>query len=191
MEQVVKHYKGFEFVIGNEFGSDGSSYYSEMRSYEQDKLSVEFWIKDFLSLSYDEIDEIKKWLVERAEINLRALQQKQDERYAEEERLRSIRHREEKANKKQTNKPGFVYLVWADNNLHKIGKAKNVDARVTEFGIKLPVKTSLIHSFKSDHYDLAELFLHKKFEGKREHGEWFRLDQEDIDYICSIQDGQI
>jgi hypothetical protein len=87
--------------------------------------------------------------------------------------------------------PGFVYLILAENGLYKIGKAKDVSSRLRPFSVTFPMKFSLVHSFHSDNYSLAEAKLHDEFDGKRDVGEWFRLDSKDVEYIVSIKDGEL
>ena len=82
--------------------------------------------------------------------------------------------------------PGHVYLIVAENGLHKIGRAKRIDERVTHLGIKVPMQIDLVHSIESTDYVWAETFLHDRFHDKREHGEWFDLDVQDVQYICSL-----
>jgi hypothetical protein len=83
---------------------------------------------------------------------------------------------------------GFVYLLWAENGLHKIGKAKSIDDRVHNLGIKIPIKTKLIHAFKTEDRNKAEADLHQRYAEKREHGEWFDLNEQDIAEITAIKD---
>ena len=86
---------------------------------------------------------------------------------------------------------GHVYLIRAENGLYKIGKAKNITARLKPFGVDFPMKWDLVYSFSSGDYSLAEEALHRRFADKRGIGEWFQLLPEDVAYIMSIQDGQL
>lgn len=92
---------------------------------------------------------------------------------------------------KRRSLPGYVYLLSLDIGAFKIGKAIDITKRVKSLGVKIPIQVTLIHSFRSDDYSLAELTLHEKFASKRTVGEWFELDEEDVEYIKSIQDGQL
>jgi hypothetical protein len=87
--------------------------------------------------------------------------------------------------------PGYVYLLSSDIGVFKIGKAIDITKRVKSLGVKIPIQVTLIHSFRSDDYSSAELALHEKFASKRTEGEWFKLDEDDVEYIKSIQDGQL
>jgi hypothetical protein len=86
---------------------------------------------------------------------------------------------------------GYVYLIRAENGLHKIGKAKNITARMKPFSVEFPMKWDLVHFFASDDYSAAEETLHRLFHDKRGVGEWFQLLPEDVAYITSIKDGQL
>lgn len=84
-------------------------------------------------------------------------------------------------------KEGSVYLIKAENGLCKIGKTKNIESRMSQFK-SFPVKWVLMHSFKTRNHHKAERKLHERFCNKRVNGEWFNLDEEDIDFIKSIGD---
>lgn len=179
-----------EIVISNEKEGDGG-YWGYERGAGIDELTLEIGIKDFYNLSNAEIDGLKAWLIGNAETQIRAAIHKRDELEEARSVQRRTRMEKEREEKKKAKREGFVYLIAADNGMHKIGKTVNLTNRVNEFGIKLPMKTWLVHSFKSQNYDVAELQLHELFEDKRSHGEWFVLTDEDVQYICSIQDGQL
>jgi hypothetical protein len=88
-------------------------------------------------------------------------------------------------------KSGYVYLLLAENGLYKIGKARDISARLQPFTVHFPMKWELVHSFKSDDYTKAEERLHTQFAATRDIGEWFRLTPADVEYIKAIQDGQL
>jgi len=81
---------------------------------------------------------------------------------------------------------GFVYLVRAESGEYKIGRSKNVEARLRNFRTLSPLEFELLHSFYADHASKAESELHKKFTGKRIKREWFSLDGVDVSMIMSI-----
>jgi hypothetical protein len=92
---------------------------------------------------------------------------------------------------KRLDNSGYVYLLLADNELYKIGKSKYLTKRIFKFGVKLPVKVSLVCAFRSIDYSDAEKSLHERYKEKRDHGEWFRLSKKDIRDICHIKDYQL
>lgn len=87
----------------------------------------------------------------------------------------------------KTTQPGFVYLIKSEHGQCKIGMTKNLDQRMTLFGIKLPFKFDLVHSIKSDDIVGLEKSLHTKYADKRLNGEWFDLTDQDVSEIRSMQ----
>lgn len=92
-----------------------------------------------------------------------------------------------KTKKVKTN-PGYVYLIWAENGLYKIGKAKKLNERMKPFTVNFPMKWELVHSFPADDYSVAEAELHAKYADKQEVGEWFALSSGDAAYIKTLTD---
>jgi hypothetical protein len=76
--------------------------------------------------------------------------------------------------------PGFVYVVRG-GGYHKIGKAKDLDARVKWFELKLPFEIEVVLVIPSNYYSALERELHTTFEHKRVNGEWFQLTDEDVE----------
>ena len=85
--------------------------------------------------------------------------------------------------KERKEKPGYVYLVRADNGTYKIGRSAYPKRRIKELGVKLPWALEVIHLIKTDSMiDLEEGF-HAHFEEQRLSGEWFDLTDEDVAFI--------
>lgn len=80
--------------------------------------------------------------------------------------------------------PGYVYLIESEYG-YKIGKTVNIKSRTRLFEVKLPFPIKLINYSWFDSYSKAERELHVRFAHKRREGEWFDLDQADLDYIKS------
>lgn len=84
---------------------------------------------------------------------------------------------------------GYVYLLRGEG-VYKIGRAKRVDKRVTQFSPKLPFDAKVIHTIPcyGSTYAMhqAETRLHTKFAGKRKRGEWFTLTDGDVEYIKTL-----
>jgi DNA-binding XRE family transcriptional regulator len=74
---------------------------------------------------------------------------------------------------------GFVYLLRADNGLHKIGRSGCPDERMKAFGT-LPVAVELIHQIRTDDMEWLEDELHNLYAPSRVRGEWFRLTEEEV-----------
>jgi hypothetical protein len=80
---------------------------------------------------------------------------------------------------------GYVYLLRGDN-CYKIGLSNNVYRRWKEVSPKLPFETEIVTMIATEDMYKLEASLHKKFSGKRMNGEWFDLDNEDVEYIKKL-----
>lgn len=79
-------------------------------------------------------------------------------------------------------KKSFVYLICdPSQDLYKIGVTKNLYSKRMK-QLQTGNGTELhITNFHETFYPFSiEKYLHTKFTSKREHGEWFRLDIDDI-----------
>lgn len=83
---------------------------------------------------------------------------------------------------------GYIYFLKADNGLIKIGRTKDLDKRLDHFTTKLPYKLELIHSIKTSDYVGLEESFHDKYKANRKRGEWFDLDDSDIEDIRGYAD---
>jgi hypothetical protein len=75
---------------------------------------------------------------------------------------------------------GFVYLLRGHPGEYKIGYTRLVDRRVAGLGAAASVEPKLIHEIKTDDPSGVEAYGHKRFEGKRMRGEWFRLSSHEV-----------
>lgn len=88
----------------------------------------------------------------------------------------------------RTPRKGYIYLIFLEKtNSYKIGRAINIESRLETFGVKFPEPIITIHTYFSDDYIEEEKRLHSIFKNKRVTGEWFNLEKEDVEYICSIK----
>lgn len=85
-------------------------------------------------------------------------------------------------------RPGFVYLIRADNGVYKIGKTKLLGPRVNWLAVNLPYSIKVIHVIKTQDMDDMERWLHAQFQDKRLGGEWFDLDDAEVEHIKGIRD---
>lgn len=79
---------------------------------------------------------------------------------------------------------GCVYIVEAAG-LYKIGCAKDLDRRLMQLRTAAPY-LKVIHAIPCVAYREVEAHLHAVFSYKREAGEWFSLNDRDLDFIASI-----
>lgn len=90
------------------------------------------------------------------------------------------------ARKKKTHHAS-VYLVELNGTrYYKIGCSTNVSRRMKEFSCLFPEKADLICSITTDDMYTLESELHERFKDKRTNGEWFLLDDEDVEYIKGL-----
>lgn len=80
---------------------------------------------------------------------------------------------------------GYVYLL--QNTVHvdvfKIGKTNYPARRVYEFGVLNPYPLSVIFVKRASNASAAETHLHRRFRKSRLEGEWFKLNETDINVI--------
>ena len=85
-------------------------------------------------------------------------------------------------------KPGYVYLLQSPTGTYKIGKTTNPENRLRTFGVKLPFEVEYICLIKTKNPKETESELHNKFSDKRMGGEFFKLSNEDIEYVKSLSE---
>lgn len=77
---------------------------------------------------------------------------------------------------------GFIYVIKSDLG-YKIGKTKNIDDRLKIFNVKLPFQWQFYMLYPSLIYSEIEIALHTVFSKDNINGEWFNLNQQDLDSI--------
>jgi hypothetical protein len=93
----------------------------------------------------------------------------------------------QKNNKKNENN-GYVYLLKSDREWYKIGISINYKKRCQGIIGGLPFKAEIYyHKFVSN-YKKCETELHYRFAKKRQGGEWFILNEKDVQYIKAYLD---
>lgn len=81
---------------------------------------------------------------------------------------------------------GWVYVIPEPHGTYKIGRSKDPSNRMATFAVKLPFYPEylcLIHTL--DMYTL-ESELHRKYADKRVAGEFFALDETDLEYLKQL-----
>lgn len=87
-------------------------------------------------------------------------------------------------NDKFDNDSGYIYIIKEqENGRVKIGKAKHYINRLNIFNVKLPFPYEVIKIFEVSNRHKVEKLLHDNFSNKRLNGEWFELNDEDIEAI--------
>lgn len=106
--------------------------------------------------------------------------------------LSELPKRTEKNGKRKLKKydDGYVYLVKLDKH-YKIGISISPDSRLQEFTL-LPYPLEDICIEKVNDYKQVEKELHKLYDDKRVRGEWFSLQQSDVENIIKyIQERKV
>ena len=80
---------------------------------------------------------------------------------------------------------GYVYLIKS-GDYHKIGLTRrNPETRLKE--LTTPEGVSMVHVIETTDPEGLEKFLHNEFRHKRAEREWFRLDEEDVEWIKQVK----
>jgi len=87
------------------------------------------------------------------------------------------------------NPEGYVYLLKTYDGLYKIGRTVDPDNRLRTFSVKLPFPVEYEYLIRCKDRFETERALHQQFSHKRVNGEWFRLDQNDIEQIERSSNG--
>lgn len=80
---------------------------------------------------------------------------------------------------------GYVYLIKSDS-YYKIGVSQDVRQRIKQLGTLPPFDIKLICTIRTDSAYNLESQLHEQFEEKRVNGEWFELEDNDVEYIKEL-----
>ena len=80
--------------------------------------------------------------------------------------------------------PGYIYVLSSNDTWFKIGKATVWVVRVVkQLKVQLPFPVVVRYAFKSEDCTRDETALHRRFKSKRLNGEWFSLDEGDLEHI--------
>lgn len=82
----------------------------------------------------------------------------------------------------------YIYLVKEEHGLTKIGYSSDIKQRFTSLRSGSPYEMELLHCKRILIAEEIENALHKLFKDKRKRGEWFDLDDKDIEKIHILLD---
>ncbi len=83
---------------------------------------------------------------------------------------------------------GYIYVIKAEGqSIYKIGKSKSVPNRISQLDKQYPFEIEIYTYFKSEEVSNIETELHNLFKNKRQKGEWFALNKQDLRTIDSIK----
>jgi hypothetical protein len=80
---------------------------------------------------------------------------------------------------------GYAYLLKC-GAYYKIGIATDVQKRIKQLGTLPPFDLDLLHTISTGDMHALEKDLHERYADKRKNGEWFELDQDDVEYIKGL-----
>ena len=85
-----------------------------------------------------------------------------------------------------------VYLLECDFNEEKVYKIgvtqKNISERIKELDTGNPKEIRVVSEYITEYPFAVESFLHNVYSFKREKGEWFKLDQTQVNNFLSLCD---
>lgn len=105
--------------------------------------------------------------------------QQMEEQADERRRQRTTQWKRINTDKKSA---GYVYLLHHDG-LYKIGMAEKLSRRLTQISPVMPHEVTLVHSIKTNDMIGLEAELHEQYASKRMNGEWFALNDKDVQAI--------
>jgi hypothetical protein len=87
---------------------------------------------------------------------------------------------------KQGKQGGIEYVYLLKGGPHyKIGMSTDPKKRFDQIALQIPFRVTLIHTIETDDGGGIEKYWHKRFANKRTNGEWFRLNDSDVEIFCS------
>lgn len=137
-------------------------------------------------------DEVKNWLAKFKQATIEIEEESRIPKPIDQKKLdREARKQAKNEQSIIDEKAGFIYILKSENGFYKIGKAKDLQSRVTAWKHEFPIKIDLIHSFACKDRTLVENFLHNKYSKKRLQREWYKLNDEDISWILNLKDYEL
>jgi predicted GIY-YIG superfamily endonuclease len=92
-------------------------------------------------------------------------------------------------------KGGILYVIENLDRpgLYKIGITKDLNKRIAHLRTGTPDRLEVYHVIRTEYYAELERYLHRTLKAKNKRGEWFWLDDNDLDVIKAIKvvDGQL
>lgn len=80
---------------------------------------------------------------------------------------------------------GVVYLLKCGDTF-KIGRARDINARIMQISPVMPYPVELIHTIATENTFEVEGWLHRHFSTQRLNGEWFDLSSKDVEFIKTL-----
>ncbi len=114
------------------------------------------------------------------------LEEKENKIWENKNKLDEIKRADdEKLISDKKNRAGIIYVISAGDK-YKIGKTTNINTRVRQLNTSNPDNIKIVISEQVLGYDYLEEYLLREFADKRISGEWFALNNSDIEKIKNI-----
>lgn len=107
-------------------------------------------------------------------------------RWEIERRIRKAEKEQRKQERIRNMAPGYVYLLQSPTGYYKIGRTKDPNDRMATFSVKLPFEVEYACLIHTQDMHKLESDLHEMFSQKRVNGEWFSLNDTDVDHIKGL-----
>lgn len=78
---------------------------------------------------------------------------------------------------------GYIYCLSDQQGHYKIGRTRQLQQRIKNLGTQPPFKIQLLFTHYVFNAALYERHLHQMFAKKRMNGEWFALDEKDLEVV--------
>jgi uncharacterized protein YlaI len=82
---------------------------------------------------------------------------------------------------------GHIYLIRITDH-YKIGRAKDIKKRIAGIKTSSPFEIEILKSWHCKRPDIIEKIMHTRFGEHRVKGEWFRLPDEVVKYLVTVED---
>jgi hypothetical protein len=79
----------------------------------------------------------------------------------------------------------YLYLVQCQQ-FYKIGIASDVQSRLAQLATGNPFELELLAAYGFENANPIEIALHQRFSNNRKKGEWFSLDNYDLDLLANV-----
>ena len=83
------------------------------------------------------------------------------------------------------NPVGYIYVLQCQE-FYKIGIADDIKKRMASLQTGNPIKLRLILCQRHSDYKTMERWYHQKFRAKQIQGEWFKLSDDDVEWLAGM-----
>jgi hypothetical protein len=86
----------------------------------------------------------------------------------------------------------WLYFIMNESTGYvKIGFTYDLEERLRKIRLGTPEPLTVIHKVETRFYAELEKMLHERFANKRLRGEWFALNEDDLNYVFSLRSEEV